>query len=126
MMIAVVLFSISAAYAGFASGPAQYLFTKEEQTEWKSVRTDDEAKAFVERFWARRDPTPGTPASRLRTSNSAKSRSVIRSTVPSSASSVNSKISLRRPVRLDSSGGSVPGGSCDDWFMRSATSCLDR
>ena len=41
-------------------------------------------------------------------SNSARSRSVIRSAAHGSASSVNSKISFSRPVRLEMSGGSVP------------------
>ena len=71
--------------------------------------------------------TPGTASSRLRTSNSARSRSAIRSSAPGSASSVNSKISLSRPVRLESSGASVPGGSCGaTCATRSATSWRER
>jgi GWxTD domain-containing protein len=35
--------------------------TGDEQRDWKRITTDDEAEKFVELFWARRDPTPGTP-----------------------------------------------------------------
>lgn len=48
-------------YDEFAKGPAQFLMTKEEVAQWKAVKTDDAAKAFVALFWARRDPTPTTP-----------------------------------------------------------------
>lgn len=68
MIIAALLLSISATYSGFQTGPAQYLFTKEEAAEWKTLQTDGEAKAFIDRFWARRDPTPGTPANEFRDS----------------------------------------------------------
>jgi GWxTD domain-containing protein len=52
--------------ADFPKGPAQYLLTKDEIAEWSSVQTDEEALAFINRFWARRDPTPGTPANEFR------------------------------------------------------------
>jgi len=69
MFIAILLFSIAGASGEFAAGPAQYLFTKEELSEWnRSVQTDEQARAFIERFWARRDPTPGTPANEFRDS----------------------------------------------------------
>jgi GWxTD domain-containing protein len=72
----VMLFSFAAAasaalskeYADFPKGPAQFLLTKEEVTEWKSVQTDEQAKEFIDRFWARRDPTPGTPVNEFRDS----------------------------------------------------------
>jgi len=60
--------ALSKEYAAFPKGPAEYLLTKEEAAEWKSVQTDDQAKAFIERFWSRRDPTPGTPANEFRDS----------------------------------------------------------
>ncbi|MDP9192041.1 MAG: GWxTD domain-containing protein [Acidobacteriota bacterium] len=44
----------------FAKGPTQYLLTKDEQKQWRSVTTDEQAKAFIDLFWARRDPSPGT------------------------------------------------------------------
>ena len=45
----------------WGKGPAQYLMTKEEQAAWKKVGSDEQAKAFIALFWARRDPTPATP-----------------------------------------------------------------
>ena len=54
--------ALSAANASFGSGPAQFLMTKDEQKQWKEIKTDADAAAFIAAFWARRDPTPGTPA----------------------------------------------------------------
>lgn len=53
--------ALSQKYTDFAKGPAQYLFTKDEQAAWKNVKTDAEAQAFIDLFWARRDPSPATP-----------------------------------------------------------------
>jgi len=53
--------ALSPQYAGFANGPADLLLTKEERKQWRSIKTDDQAKAFIDQFWARRDPSPGTP-----------------------------------------------------------------
>jgi GWxTD domain-containing protein len=44
----------------FANGPAKWLMTSEEQRAWRSVKTDEQAIDFIDLFWARRDPTPGT------------------------------------------------------------------
>ena len=75
LLIAAVFLSV-AATSGFAAlspansdwgkGPVQYIMTAEEKTAWKSVRTDADAEAFVELFWARRDPTPTTPRNEFR------------------------------------------------------------
>ncbi|HEX6161570.1 MAG TPA: GWxTD domain-containing protein [Thermoanaerobaculia bacterium] len=53
--------ALSQKYVDFGKGPAQFLLTKDEQTTWKNIKTDAEAQAFIDLFWARRDPTPGTP-----------------------------------------------------------------
>jgi len=53
-------FALSPEYNDFAQGPAQFLMTKQEAAQWKAIQSDDEAKAFIALFWARRDPTPGT------------------------------------------------------------------
>ena len=47
-------------YIVWGEGPAKWLMTREEARKWKSVSTDEEAQAFVDLFWARRDPTPAT------------------------------------------------------------------
>jgi len=38
-----------------------YIVTESERTEFKNLQTDGERDRFIEKFWARRDPTPGTP-----------------------------------------------------------------
>ena len=40
--------------------PAGYLLTKDEQKEWKKVSTEAEARAFIELFWAKRNPDPAS------------------------------------------------------------------
>lgn len=57
---------LSREYTEWGQGPHQFLMTKEEAAAWKNVKTDADAKAFVDLFWARRDPTPGTPANEYR------------------------------------------------------------
>ncbi len=64
--VAASSFALSSEYAEWGQGPAQFLMTKEETARWKSIKTDEEAKAFVDLFWARRDPTPSTPRNELR------------------------------------------------------------
>ena len=43
-------------------GPVYCLMTPEEEKQFKALKTDEEIAQFVKDFWARRDPTPGTPA----------------------------------------------------------------
>lgn len=57
---------MSPAKADWAKGPVQFLMTKEEVATWKSLASDDAALAFIDLFWARRDPTPNTPANEFR------------------------------------------------------------
>jgi len=66
--VAVVIFAIATLPLAaqtkpreFGSGPAQWLFTPDDRKAWRSVQTDDQAIEFIDLFWARRDPTPGTP-----------------------------------------------------------------
>ncbi|HET7434892.1 MAG TPA: GWxTD domain-containing protein [Thermoanaerobaculia bacterium] len=65
-MAASVFAALSSDNAKFGTSPAQFLMTKEEQARWKTITTDAEAKAFIDLFWARRDPTPGTPKNEFR------------------------------------------------------------
>lgn len=60
--------ALSKEHNDFAKGPTQYLLTRDEQKQWKAIATDDQARAFIDLFWARRDPTPGTPANEFRDS----------------------------------------------------------
>ncbi len=50
----------------FGKGPAQYLMSREELAAWKNLKDDAEAQAFIDTFWARRDPTPTTVANEFR------------------------------------------------------------
>src|SRR5207247_2494562 len=50
----------------FANGPAKWLMTAEEQQVWRDVKGDDEARNLIDLFFARRDPTPGTPLNEFR------------------------------------------------------------
>ena len=52
--------ALSQKYVDFGKGPAKWLMTRDEQKTWKSISTDEQAQAFIDLFWARRDPTPGT------------------------------------------------------------------
>ena len=58
--------ALSAEFLEWGRGPAQFLMTKEETAKWKTISSDDDAKAFVALFWARRDPTPETPRNEYR------------------------------------------------------------
>ncbi|HXH28996.1 MAG TPA: GWxTD domain-containing protein, partial [Candidatus Polarisedimenticolia bacterium] len=46
---------------GWYKGPVKWLMSKEEEKDFKKLDTDEQRAAFVKDFWARRDPTPGTP-----------------------------------------------------------------
>ncbi|MGZ8798307.1 MAG: GWxTD domain-containing protein, partial [Thermoanaerobaculia bacterium] len=57
---------ISPQYRNWGNSAVHYLMMKHEKTDWASLRTDADAKAFIDLFWARRDPTPDTPVNELR------------------------------------------------------------
>jgi len=43
-----------------------YIITDEERAAFLRLQTDDEREQFIEQFWLRRDPTPGTPENEFR------------------------------------------------------------
>jgi GWxTD domain-containing protein len=61
-----VVAEVSAQYRDWGNTGLRYLMMKQEQFDWASLKTDADAKAFIELFWARRDPTPDTPVNELR------------------------------------------------------------
>jgi len=65
-LAATAVADLSPAFVEWGQGPYQFLMTKEEAATWKTLKTDAEAKAFVDLFWARRDPTPATPQNEYR------------------------------------------------------------
>src|SRR5947199_8653805 len=48
------LAALSPEKAKWGEGPVQFLMTKEEAAQWKTLQTDADADAFVTVFWARR------------------------------------------------------------------------
>ena len=50
MLAALVL----ATLLDFGAGPAQWLMTPDEQSAWSAVKTEDEARVFIDQFWAKR------------------------------------------------------------------------
>lgn len=50
----------------FLDGPAGHIATDDEKKAWKDVKDEKGAAAFIDLFWVRRDPTPGTPKNEFR------------------------------------------------------------
>lgn len=48
-------------YKKWLSEEVPYIITDEERTAFKKLGTDDEREAFIENFWERRNPNPGSP-----------------------------------------------------------------
>lgn len=65
-LTAVLLVCLASTVFAADLGPLQFLLSKEEAAAWKNVKTDAEAQAFLDLFWARRDPTAGTPQNEYR------------------------------------------------------------
>jgi GWxTD domain-containing protein len=65
-LAATAVAQLSPEVAEWGKGPYQFLMTKEEAAAWRNIQNDADAKAFVALFWARRDPTPTTPANEYR------------------------------------------------------------
>jgi GWxTD domain-containing protein len=57
---------LSQEYAAFPSSPAGFLLTKAERKAYELIKSDAEAKAFIELFWAKRDPDLDTPLNEFR------------------------------------------------------------
>ena len=66
VVTAAVLVCLAATALAEDLGPLHFLLTKEEAAAAKSLGSDAEQKAFVDLFWARRDPTPDTPRNEYR------------------------------------------------------------
>ncbi|HKY34175.1 MAG TPA: GWxTD domain-containing protein [Candidatus Polarisedimenticolia bacterium] len=52
--------------AKWHQGPAKYLLTKEEIQAYRKLKQPEERSRFVQEFWTRRDPSPGTPDNEFR------------------------------------------------------------
>lgn len=49
------------AYKHWLSDEVPYIITDEEKSAFKKFSTDDEKESFIETFWERRNPNPGSP-----------------------------------------------------------------
>lgn len=54
-----------ARFADWIEGPVRHLMTADELRLWSSIQSDEEARAFIALFWAKRDPSPATPVNEL-------------------------------------------------------------
>jgi GWxTD domain-containing protein len=50
----------------WANSPEAYFLTAAERKEWDGLRSRDNRIDFIERYWLKRDPTPGTAANEFR------------------------------------------------------------
>jgi len=50
----------------WTKSPEAYFLTKEERAEWKTIDSRDSRQKFIERYWLKRDPTPGTGKNEFR------------------------------------------------------------
>jgi GWxTD domain-containing protein len=73
LVVAAVMMICGVAEAGLSKaaqewrrGPEKFLMTDEEEKAWKAVSSDAAAAAFIDLFWARRDPTLSTPRNEFR------------------------------------------------------------
>jgi GWxTD domain-containing protein len=48
-------------YRAWLTQDVAYIITDQERTAFKALTTNEEREHFIEQFWLRRDPTPGTP-----------------------------------------------------------------
>ena len=48
-------------YRKWLNEDAAYIITDQERAEFKALQADAQRESFIDQFWQRRDPTPGTP-----------------------------------------------------------------
>ncbi len=48
-------------YKKWINGPISYIITPQERAAFKKLTTDEERDQFIEEFWRRRNPSPGSP-----------------------------------------------------------------
>ena len=52
-------------YTKWVNEDVVYIITDRERDAFKRLRTDEERSQFIQQFWLRRDPTPGTPQNEM-------------------------------------------------------------
>jgi GWxTD domain-containing protein len=63
---AALLASLETPYQKWLDEDVLYIISDDERRAFRRLRTDDEHEAFIEQFWLRRDPTPGTPENEMK------------------------------------------------------------
>ena len=58
--------SVVSPYTKWLNEDVVYIITHEERDVFLRLETDEERQRFIEQFWQRRDPTPGTPENAFR------------------------------------------------------------
>ena len=53
-------------YKKWLSEEVPYIITNEERAAFKKLSTDDERESFIENFWERRNPNPGSPGNEFK------------------------------------------------------------
>jgi GWxTD domain-containing protein len=53
-------------YSKWLNEDVAYIITDQERAAFKRLPTDEEREHFIEQFWLRRNPTPGTPANEFK------------------------------------------------------------
>ena len=56
----------AAAYKKWVERDAAYIITQEEKEAYLRLETDEKRRQFIDNFWLRRDPTPGTEINEFR------------------------------------------------------------
>jgi GWxTD domain-containing protein len=66
LMATSAMAALSPQHQEWGDGPAKWIMTSDEQRAWRKVATDADAVNFIDLFWARRDPSSGTPVNEYR------------------------------------------------------------
>lgn len=57
---------LNPAFRSWLDRDAAYIITDDERSAFEGLQSDEEREKFIEQFWERRDPTPGTPENEYR------------------------------------------------------------
>jgi len=58
--------SEASSYENWPKQEVAYIITDQERTAFKQLTTDEEREKFIEQFWERRNPNPGSPVNRFK------------------------------------------------------------
>lgn len=117
VFVATVAFAqLSTENTAFGNGPAKNLMTKDEAKRWKSIKADADAKAFIDLFWAKRDPSPATPLNEYREQfDIFVAEANKRFTTPKMEGALTDRgrvlLAIGAPTKIGKLGGQVTGGA---------------